>query len=383
MTQDAVPGDSQGRDHRSTHRRVVVKLGSNLLTGGSDRLDEAQIGSIVHQVASLHRQGLEPVVVTSGAIAAGRAQLGFPRHRKDIPFKQMLAAVGQGRLMEIYDRLFATEGIVVAQALLTKGDLAKRLRYLNARNTLMALLDHHVVPIINENDAVAVDEIRFGDNDTLSALVASLVDADLLVIMTDIAGLYTADPHHSSDATLIPVVEEIDSRVERLAAGAGSLRGTGGMRTKVEAARLATQWGISVRVVDGRVPGILLDAAHDRPVGTHFLPRENRVESRKRWISSGLVKHGSVVVDEGAAHALREGGRSLLPAGIVAVRGSFTRGDAIDVLDQAGEPIACGLTNYRSADVNLLRGLRSGQIEATLGYEFGDEIIHRNNLVLL
>lgn len=382
MIESLAAGEGQRTTSTLRYKRIVIKLGSNLLTGGGEHLDDAQMTMLVSQVAMLHRQGVEFVIVTSGAIAAGRSRLGFPRDRKDIPFKQMLAAVGQAQLMQMYDRLFYAEGVVVAQTLLTRGDLSNRQRYLNARNTLLALLDHKVIPIVNENDVVAVDEIRFGDNDTLSALVANLVDADRLVIMTDIAGLFSADPRFAPDARLIPVVEKIDAQVERLAAGAGSARGTGGMRTKVEAAKLATQWGVGVDIVDGRVAGMLLDVVYDRQEGTRFSPQASGMESRKRWISCGLAKRGAVVIDAGAVHALQGQGRSLLPAGILSVRGSFARGDAIDIIDEAGTRVGCGISNYRAADVESLRGHRSDQIEATLGYAYGEEIIHRNNLVV-
>ncbi|MEE8419110.1 MAG: glutamate 5-kinase [Dehalococcoidales bacterium] len=257
------------------YHRIIVKFGTSLLTGGTDCLDEEAISKLVSQVARLQQQGLELLVVSSGAIAAGRYKLGLDEKRRDVAFKQVLAAVGQGQLMNIYDQLFSAYDITVAQALLTRTDLADRAGYLNARNTLMALMELKVLAIVNENDVVAVDEIqeaKFGDNDNLSAMVANLVDADLLLILSDIAGLHTADPKRNSDARLIPLVENIDREIENLMADASGTLGTGGMATKIEAARLATAAGVTVIVADGREPDIILDAVAGKPVGTRFSP---------------------------------------------------------------------------------------------------------------
>ncbi len=267
--------DKQSGTRNKFYHRIIVKFGTSLLTGGTDRLDEKVISKLVSQVARLQKQGLELLVVSSGAIAAGRYKLGLDKKRLDIPYKQVLAAVGQGKLMNVYDQLFSGYGITVAQALLTRTDLADRAGYLNARNTLLALMELKVVGIVNENDVVAIDEIQeaqFGDNDNLSAMVANLVDADLLLILSDIAGLHTADPKQNPDASLIPLVENINGEIESLMADASGTLGTGGMATKIEAARLATASGVTVIVADGREPDIILDAVAGKTVGTRFSP---------------------------------------------------------------------------------------------------------------
>jgi glutamate 5-kinase len=365
--------------------RIVVKLGTNLLTAGTDRLNLEVMSSLVGQIARLMRQGGEIIVVTSGAIACGLHRLGAPRERKDIPFRQMAASVGQTYLMRAYEDLFAWHDIVVAQTLLTRRDLADRQGYLNARNTLLALLEVRAVPIVNENDVVAVDEIegaKIGDNDNLSALVANLVDADLLVLLTDTAGLFTADPRLDPQARLIPRVERIDREIEALA-GAGGVRGVGGMATKVQAARLATAGGTNVAIADGHERDILTRLAQGEAVGTLFPATADRMESRKRWMLSGLSLKGSVSVDAGAAQALRRDNRSLLPAGVHSVAGPFERGDVIAICDSEGRRIACGIANYSSKDIECIRGQRSDCIEEALGYEYGAEVVHRDNLVLL
>jgi len=374
----------QEKTNGALARRLVVKIGSSTLTAGSDRLNRPQMLELVRQMAHLRQQGLDIVVVTSGAMVTGREVLGSPKGgRKDIPFKQVLAAVGQARLMQVWDQLFSIYGLVVAQTLLTREDLADRQRYLNARNTLLALLERGVVPIVNENDVVAVDEIKIGDNDNLSALVSNLIDAEMLVLLTDIEGLYTADPRHDANATLIPEVREIDAGVEALGGKPGSERGTGGMATKIQAARLATESGTLVVIADGRVPAVLERLVKGEAIGTRFVPTDSQVESRKRWIIAGLAGRGEVTVDNGAAVAVLRGGKSLLPAGIAEVRGHFERGDTITIKDSTGKKLACGVANYSAGDLSRIRGLRSAEIEAILGYEYGEEAVHRNNLVLV
>lgn len=363
--------------------RMVVKIGSSTLTAGTDRLNRPQMLELVRQMAHLHGQGMDVVIVSSGAMASGREALGFPRGRKDIPFKQVLAAVGQARLMQVWDQLFSLYNLIVAQTLLTREDLADRQRYLNARNTLLALLERRVIPIVNENDAVGVEEIKIGDNDNLSALVANAIDADLLVLLTDIAGLYTADPRADPQATLIPEVQQIDASIEALGGKPGSERGVGGMQTKIQAARLATESGVTVIIADGSLPSVLERLAQGEAIGTRFLPLESNIESRRRWIIAGLASRGEVAVDNGAAAALLRGGKSLLPAGITSVNGHFERGDTITIKDSTGRKLACGVANYSASDMARLRGLRSADIETTLGYEYGEEAVHRNNLVLL
>ena len=367
------------------YRRIIVKLGTNLLTGGGEQLDFTRIEPIVAQVARLHDSGVEVLVVTSGAVAAGRARLGAARVRRDIPYRQVLAAVGQGQLMQAYDALFAKHGIVVAQALLTRRDLSDRLSYLNARNTLLALLHYKAVPIINENDAVAVEELaesRIGENDTLAALTANLVDADLLVILMTRDGLYTSDPGEDPTASLVPRVERVDATVEGYAGGS-SYQGTGGMITKLQAARLATAGGADVVLANGREPDVLLRLANNEALGTLFPATGDKLESRKRWILSGLSIRGSVVVDAGAATALRDRKTSLLPAGVQAIGGSFQRGETVQIVTPTDERIACGITNYSSEELSQIQGARSSEIAAILGHDYGSEAVHRDNLVLV
>ncbi|MCB9490734.1 MAG: glutamate 5-kinase [Dehalococcoidia bacterium] len=376
---------------RIEYRRIVVKVGSNVLTGGSEALDTPTMAHIAEQIASLESRGAEVIVITSGAIAAGRHRLATHREShslpaRDIESRQALAAIGQSRLMAFWDELFEQHNLPIAQALLTRRDLADRLGYLNARNTLLNLIGLRVVPIVNENDVVSVEEIsdsKIGDNDNLSAQVANLVDADLLLILTDIAGLYTADPSRDPNATLIREVEHIDDSVFASATGAPGARGTGGMTTKVQAARIATAHGAHVVLADGRARDIVLRAVSGEAVGTHFHPAGDRTESRRRYLLSGLQAKGHVVVDAGAARAVLAGGKSLLPAGVVACEGTFSRGDVIRVHSSDGVHLASGMSNYSADEVKRILGLHSDQIEQALGYEYGEEVIHRNNLVLV
>ncbi len=369
----------------SNFHRIVAKFGTSLVTGGSDHLNQDIMSSLVTQVAQLHKQGLELLVVSSGAIAAGRYKLGLTKELKGIPFKQVLASVGQNRLMQAYEQLFSQHNVTVAQALLTKADLSDRAGYLNARNTLLALLELRVLCIVNENDVVAVDEIqeaKFGDNDNLSAMVANLVDADLLLILTDTAGLYTADPYRDPDARLISQVERIDSEIERLAADTPSGFGIGGMITKIEAAKLATASGVTVVIADGREVDIILRLVGGESLGTRFLPTTSKLESRKRWMLSGLSTKGKLVVDSGAAMALSKQNRSLLAAGIRQIEGDFQRGDIVNIYDPEGSRLGCGITNYSSADISIIKGAHSRKIATLLGYDYGSEVVHRNNLVV-
>ncbi len=367
----------------AAYHRIVVKLGTNLLTAGTDHLDLEVMAILVGQVARLHQQGLELIIVSSGAIAAGRHKLGMFKERKDIPFRQVLASVGQSSLMQAYEQLFSWHGITIAQALLTKADMSDRAGYLNARNTLLALLELKVVPIVNENDVVAIDEIKeakFGDNDNLSAMVANLVDADVLLLLGDVKGLYTADPFTDAKAELIPKVEKIDAYVESLA---GSYQGTGGMATKIEAAKLATSSGVAVIIADGGEPGVIGRLVYGEPLGTSFPPLATKLESRKRWMLSGLGSRGRLIIDAGATAALKKEKGSLLPIGVKEVEKEFHRGDVVDIVDPRGTHIARGITNYSSSDIQIIRGAHSGEIMALLGYEYGAEVVHRNNLVLL
>ena len=380
------PGPASQGTKPLIYHRIVVKGGTSLLTGGMDDLDLDVMANLVEQVASLHQEGAEIILVSSGAVAAGRQVLGLDKQRKDIPFRQVLASVGQGRLMQVYEQLFAEHGIPVAQALLSRRDITDRLGYLNIRNTLDALLELRVVPIINENDVVAVEELAgevFGDNDNLSAMVANLVDADLLALIGEIEGLYTTDPHLDSNAKLIPRVERIDKAIENLGKHSWMGRGTGGMATKLEAAKLATASGVAVAIAGGRQPQVLTRLASGESIGTFFEPISSKMESRKRWMLSGLSTRGELVVDDGAVGALLNHNRSLLPAGITHVRGSFQRGDIILVLGPDGERVACGITNYSSDDTDRIKRVRSNKIEELLGYQYGAEVVHKNNMVLL
>ena len=369
-----------------SYRRVVVKAGTSLLTGGADRLDLEMMATLVGQISRLHRLGIEVILVSSGAVAAGRHVLGVAREGKDLPLRQALAAVGQGHLMHAYEQLFGWHDIPVAQALLSRRDLVDRLGYLNVRNTLLALLEHRVVPIINENDVVAVEELTgnvFGDNDTLSAMVANIVDADLLVMLGEVKGLFTADPHLDSDARLVPIVERISDDIATMGGPSWKGNGRGGMVTKLDAARLATASGINVVIASGMEPNVLSRLVAGESIGTFFPATSSKMESRKRWMLSGLSIKGEIVVDDGAASVLRSQHRSLLPAGVKDVRGTFERGDIISILDVRQAQIACGITNYGSSDIDEIKGVHSDRIAETLGHQYGDEIVHRNNMVIL
>ncbi len=371
---------------RLPYHRIVAKLGTSLLTGGGDCLNQDIMSRLVDQIAQLHRQGRELIVVSSGAIASGRHKLGLTRKVKGLPLNQVFFSVGQSRLMYVWEQLFAQHNITVAQALLTRADLSDRAGYLNARNTLLALLELRVLCIANENDVVAVDEIqeaKFGDNDNLSAMVANLVDADLLLILSDIAGLHTADPRCEPGACLISRVDRIDSEIESLAASTTGGPGVGGMITKIEAARMATASGVTVVIADGREPDVISRLAAGEAIGTRFLPTSSKLESRQRWMLSGLSTKGGLVVDEGAALALRKQSRSLLAAGIKGVKGDFQRGDTVNLYDPQGTRLGCGVTNYSSSDIDVIKGAHSGRITALLGYNYGSEVVHRNNLVVL
>ena len=362
--------------------RIIVKVGTGTLSRGGSHLCRSHILELVRQISQLHQAGHEIIFVTSGAVFAGREALGNVPHRKDIPFKQTLAAVGQVRLLAVYEQLFGIYDIVIAQALLTRDDLADRERYLNARNTMLSLLALRIIPIINENDVVGVEEIRIGDNDNLSALVANLVSADLLVILTDQTGLFTADPRKDPSAQLIPEVAHIDEDIYRLAGGSSTEVGTGGMMTKIEAAAMATRSGTHVVIAAGTEPDVLPRLAKGESIGTRFLPEVTHVESRKRWILAEPPR-GMISIDAGAAKALLQQGKSLLAVGVTDVKGSFERGQTIRVLDPDGREIARGITHYKAADLLALRGKRSDQIAVTLGYEYGPTVVHRDDMVLI
>lgn len=362
--------------------RLVIKLGSSTLTAGTNRLSPPHIVDIVRQIVALREAGHEVIFVSSGAMAAGREALGYPQLPKDVPAKQMLAAVGQPRLMALYEQLFGLYRVTVAQVLLTRGDLANRRRYLNARNTFAALLAQRVIPIVNENDTVATEEIRVGDNDNLSALVSNVVDADTLVLLTDQPGLFTADPRRDPSAQLVTEVTtpDIPSHLWEAAGGTTGL-GTGGMVTKLQAADLARRSGTHVIIAQGNAPDVLSRLVNGEKIGTHFQPIATAVESRKRYILAGGTT-GTLIIDNGAAKALQRGG-SLLPIGLTAVEGTFERGDTVRVTDSANRELARGLANYSAEDLARILRHHSEEIEPLLGYNYGDEVIHRNDLVLL
>jgi glutamate 5-kinase len=364
--------------------RIVVKLGTSTLTNGTPYLSPPLMIEIARQISLLQSAGHRVVLVSSGAIAVGRERLGFPHLPKDIPAKQMLAAIGQPRLMAVYEQIFGHYDILVAQVLLTRMDLASRSRYLNARNTLVALMEQKIIPIINENDTVATDEIRVGDNDNLSALVANLVDAGQLILLTDQPGLYTTDPRIDPNAQLVEEItdREIPPEIWQAAGGSETGLGTGGMTTKLQAADLARRSAASCIIASGKSPDVLLKIVNCEKLGTRFPPLATSMESRKRYILSARRAPGLLSVDEGAAQALNRGG-SLLPVGITAVGGSFNRGDTVRIAGPDGSEIARGIVNYDSGDLTRIMRRPSEEIESILGFHFGDEVIHRNDLVLL
>jgi len=365
-------------------RRIVIKVGSAVLTSSEQGLDHNRIERLVSDISTIMSQGREIILVSSGAIAAGLAKLGLKKTRNmPLSVKQAAAAVGQSELMWTYEKIFASHGHKVAQVLLTREDLSNRTRFLNARNTIQTLLDYGVVPVINENDTVSVDEIKFGDNDNLSGMVAHLSDAGLLVILSDIDGFYTADPKLDPSAVLVPVVEKITADVERGAGDAQTPVGTGGMRSKIMAAKKVGAIGIPMAIVNGKKNGAILALFEGRDIGTLFLPRPERQDSRKHWIAYAVCSSGRVVVDDGAREALIQKGKSLLPGGVVKVEGSFKIGDCVTCTDLEGNVFARGLAKYSSMDLDRIKGLKTSQIASVLGHKDYDEVIHRDDLVIL
>jgi glutamate 5-kinase len=362
-------------------RRVVVKIGSGVISGDNG-LDDNQVVAIVDQIADLRQRGYEVVLVSSGAIAAGKGDLGITGRPATIPLQQAAAAIGQSRMMRDYRDAFAQRGVKVAQVLLTRDDLANRRRYLNARNTMLTLLEHDVLPIVNENDTVVVEEIRCGDNDNLSAMVTNLVEADLLTIMSDVDGLYNADPRTNSDAQLISLVERVTEDIESLAGATGTLHGTGGMQTKVKAAKRAALNGVGTAIINGRREKILDQLFSGEEIGTYFLPAGNPMATKKHWLAFTTKPRGKLHLDAGAHTALVERGKSLLPSGISKLEGNFDRGDAVRLIGPDGVEFAKGVINYALPELLKIIGKNSSDIEAILGYKYGDEVIHRDNLVL-
>jgi glutamate 5-kinase len=363
-------------------RRIVVKVGSSLVTNEGRGVDPEAVGNWCRQMAALSAEGREIVMVSSGAIVEGMKRLGWAVRPKEVHELQAAAAVGQMGLAQMYESKLREHGMGSAQVLLTHADLADRERYLNARSTLLTLLSHRVIPVINENDTVVVDEIKFGDNDTLGALVANLVDADALVILTDQRGLYAADPRKDPDARFISEARAGDPDLERMAGGAGSSLGRGGMLTKILAAKRAASSGTSTVIAYGREVDVLIRLAAGESIGTALIAPTQKLAARKQWMADHLQLRGAVVVDDGAARKVRDEGKSLLPIGVIEVLGDFHRGDVIAVRAVGGAELARGLANYGSSEARQIARRPSGEIEKLLGYTAGPELIHRDNLVL-
>lgn len=362
---------------------IVVKLGTSVLTGGTLALDRAHMVELARQCAELKQQGHSVVIVTSGAIAAGREHLGYPVLPNAISSKQLLAAVGQSRLIQVWESLFAIYGIKIGQMLLTRADLDDRERFLNARDTINALVENGIVPVVNENDAVATNEIKVGDNDNLSALVGILCGADKLLLLTDQKGLFTADPRKDPNAQLIKQVTTIDDTLRKIAGGSGTTLGTGGMATKLQAADIARRAGIEVIIAAGRAPNVIFDSLSAEPQGTRFLALEEALENRKRWILAGPAAAGDIVIDDGAAKAVLNKGSSLLAKGVLRVQGHFARGEVVRVLDKQQHLIARGIVAYAQDEVAQIAGKHSKEIVDILGYDHGLEVIHRDDMVVI
>ncbi len=369
-------------EHFRQVKRLVVKVGTSLLADPRRGVNRAMIRKLAGEIRGLRRAGREVVVVTSGAQWLGRHRMGLDRRPKDMPGRQATAAVGQVLLMNEYERALGRAGLAAAQVLLTREDLENHQRYLNARNTLERLLEMGAVPVINENDTVAFEEIRFGDNDNLAALVAQLVQAQLLVILTDVDGLYEGDPRLNRGAGLIGVVPKITRAMEQAAGGVGSDLGTGGMLTKLQAAKVVTAGGEMMVIARGDKPRVLLGVLEGGEEGTLFLPSGRPLDSHKRWIAFGFKPRGALMLDEGAARALRVQGKSLLPSGVTGVSGRFGAGEVVRLVDPNGREIGRGLCNYSSEECGKIKGARSSEIEARLGYKMKDEMVHRNDMVL-
>lgn len=372
------------REALKAAKRIVVKVGTSTITYSNGKRNFSQIDRLARELSDLQNQGKEMILVTSGAVAVGVDRLGLAKKPDTIPGKQAAAAVGQGVLMHTYEKFFADYGQVVAQVLLTKTESLDRHRYTNSRNTFMELLRQRVIPIVNENDVVALDELKIGDNDNMSALVAGIVDADLVIILSDVDGLYTANPQTHPEAELVHIVTEITPAIEESAGGAGTLRGTGGMATKIQAAKAATSSGINLVIASGTEKNAVPRIVAGEEIGTLFVSRENRLQFRKRWLAFGARIMGSIIVDEGCCKALHKaGGCSILPAGITGVEGNFEAGSTVSVKDAQGHEMARGLVHYGSEELAKIKGCRSGEIEELLGHKNFDEVIHRDDLVIL
>lgn len=365
-------------------KRIVIKVGTSTITYANGKRNFSQIDRLAREISDLQNQGKEMILVTSGAVAVGVDRMGLPGKPKTIPGKQAAAAVGQGVLMHTYEKFFADYGQIVAQVLITKTEAIDRHRYTNTRNTFMELMRQRVIPIVNENDVVALDELKIGDNDNMSALVAGIVDADLVIILSDVDGLYTANPQTHPDAVIVPEVAEITPEIEASAGGVGSARGTGGMATKIQAAKAATSSGIHLVIASGTEKNAITRVLQGEELGTLFVSRENRLQFRKRWLAFGAKIAGSIVVDDGCAKAIRKaGGCSILPTGVFAVQGEFLPGSTVSVIDKDAHELARGLVHYSSAELEQIKGCNSGEIANILGHKNFDEVIHRDDLVIL
>jgi len=364
----------------SSYNSIVVKIGSSSLTDKSGKLDKNKLKSYVDEIASLVKDKKKVILVTSGAIASGSSHLGIKGKPKSIPEKQASAAVGQSRLMHEYELAFRTHGITVAQILLTRDAIADRERYINARNTIGALLEHGAVPIVNENDTVSIDEIKVGDNDNLSALVASLMGADLLLMLTDVEGFFMKDEDGKS--YLVDEVKEVTREMED-AAGHPSTQGTGGMITKLQAARIAMYCGVTAVIASSADPALIGKTASGKKIGTKFVPKISKLESRKRWLAHGLQRKGIITIDGGAETALMKKGSSLLPVGIIRVDGEFGQGEAVSIVDESGRELARGLINFSRDELDKIKGLKTDRISEVLGYKASPEVLHRDNMVIL
>ncbi|MBE9077114.1 glutamate 5-kinase [Romeria aff. gracilis LEGE 07310] len=363
---------------------LVVKIGTSSLTrSDTGHLALSTLAQLVETLSQLQRQQHRVILVSSGAVGVGCARLGLTERPRTMAMKQAVAAIGQGRLMRVYDDLFTSLDQPIAQVLLTRSDLVQRSRYVNSYRTFRQLLQLGVVPIVNENDTVAVDELKFGDNDTLSALVASLVGADWLFLLTDVDRLYSADPRQDPEAQPIQLVQQLEQLQDQISLGdRGSMWGTGGMMTKIEAARIATTAGVRMAITEGREPGNILKILQGEPVGTQFAPQSSPSNARKRWIAHSLIPAGWLYLDGGAIAAICQAGKSLLPAGITEVEGEFQRQDAVLLCDSTGQEIARGLVNYSHSELQKIQGHRSADIPKLLGYEGPETVVHRDNLVL-
>ncbi len=371
------------REKLQAAHRIVVKVGTSTLTYKTGKWNLANLERLVREIADLRNQGREIILVSSGAVAVGMNRMGLVVRPKSIPKRQALAAVGQGMLMHMYDKMFSEYGHTAAQVLLTRENSVRHEQYINSRNALLALLAMGVVPVINENDAVAIDEVKIGDNDTLSAIVATLVDADVLIVLSDVDGVYTANPAEDKDARLLQEITKITPQIEKIAGGAGSKLGTGGMSTKIEAAKIAMNSGVAMLIASGMEKDAIGRILQGEAIGTLFPPKESHLKARKNWLAFGKKIAGDLVVDDGCASAMLQNGSSLLAAGIVSIDGVFSKGSTVRVLQLDGREIARGIVNFSAAELVKIVGHSTREFAAILGGEHADEVVHRDNMVMM